>query len=412
MKTSSTYCVHLFSQVYIDNLGFYAPCCHFRNKMIVDRNNLQHVTEISPTQYLNSEEMQEFRTQCNENIEIPECQHCFQLEKSGSQSMRLQDNKFFEHRKLRSGSRAKNKELLSLDFRAGNLCNLGCISCAPSASSKLDSLWTQYGAENFAKDGCTMKEYNLRVNVTDWYKDPTLFESISRECENIEQLTLVGGEPLASSENLKLLKALRYRGKSLQLEVSSNGSLINSEVLDLLESFQTYFKFSMDGVYEVCEYIRYPADFDVLEKNLNQLLSRDIEAGLIVTVSVLNLMNIKDQYLWARKKADHHQRKLYFYMANFVHQPDHLCAAHLPRELKLRAIDQLLWIKNDLESNPSDFLITLGSESSLINFLENSNEAPEKIQAGWKFVEYYDKVRGNSWRSVAPYLKQLIDAKN
>lgn len=408
-KVSESHCVHMFTQVHVDNLGFYSPCCHFRSKLRVELDDLTHVTDCSPSEYLNSMEMVEFRKRVNAGEQIPECSHCFDLEEKGSASMRTQDNQIFRSRMNQAGTLPEGKQLLSLDFRAGNLCNFGCVTCSPFASSKLDSLWKQHGAENFAREGTTMGQYNLRVNVVDWYKNPELFDVITSECENIQQLTLVGGEPLASPENLRLLKSLKHRGKDLRLEVSSNGSLISPEIIEILENFQTYFKFSMDGIDDVCEYIRYPADFQVLENNVEMLLDSEIKTGIIVTISVLNLMNLKEQYLWARDKAEKKQNHLIFYMANFVHMPEHLSVAHLPDQLKQKAKMQVEWIQNDLKFNPSNFISTYGSESSLLLFLKNSSEAPEKIRNGWKYIEYYDKVRGTDWKNIAGYLEEVIN---
>ena len=405
---SATHCVHLFSQVYVDNLGFYQPCCHFRSKVTQDLNSWNHVTDMSPKEYLNSEEMKDFRRRCNEGEKLPECTHCFDLESLGAESMRVRDNRLFHQRRQAAGNAIEQDHLLSLDFRAGNLCNLGCVMCAPSASSKLDALWSQHGADKFARNGSTMSDYQLRVNVKDWYQDPQLYEKIVEGSEHLVQLSLIGGEPLASTHNLKLLKALKPRGKKLYLEITSNGSLVTPEIIELLKPFNTYFKFSMDGIHEVCEYIRYPSDFSVLESKLDLLLQNQISTGIISTISVLNLMNVKAHYLWTRKKAEQHEQKLYFYLANFVHEPDHLNVAHLPENLRQPALEQIHWIQQSLTDSPSPYLETAGTEKALLQYLKQSQGDPEVLRNGWKYIEFYDQVRGTAWQNIAPYLKDVI----
>lgn len=400
---SKTYCVNLFSQVYVDNLGYLHPCCLFDSDAW-EPPAQHHISRTSPEDFLAGEFMQSLRDLATKGTSVPGCSACYSQESVGTKSLRQYDNEFASW-KVRD---PKQTSLTSLDLRGGNLCNFACQTCSPYASSKLDSLWREHGSENFSS---TDRSMDLRISDEEekqWLTKPQTLDNLVKLGQSLKGLSLAGGEPMLNPVLISLLKFLRPRQKSLRLEVISNGSIVTDEIIELLENFDTLFRFSMDGIGKTCEYIRFPCKFTELEKNLDRLLNSKIKVVIVSTVSVFNLLNLKEQYLWLREKARAHKKDIYFLLSNIVHSPEHMDVLHMDSNTRVKAIS-LLQEVSELQKDKVPFGIeTGGSEQQLINYLKSDTGNPGKIQNGWKYVEYYDRIRGNSWKTVAPWMLSTL----
>ena len=193
---------------------------------------------------------------------------------------------------------------LMIDFYCSNQCNLACRHCTPFASSKL------------RKDLVYFNENNFDIlDVTDNFfydKDQNSLDSIQWEWivknpEKISGLTLSGGEPLLMKRIIKVLFDWADTGVSQQinLQLRTNGYFLGKYV-HLLNKFKgIYLHLSVDAVDDLYHYIRYPGNFDELEKSYFYFKdkSKNLKDCYISTVvNALNVLNLNEIKLWAEDR--------------------------------------------------------------------------------------------------------------
>ena len=189
----------------------------------------------------------------------PSCQSCWNREASGDTDSRrsiYQYDDFFHD--LDS---ADSFQLEHLDLRWSNTCNLNCVYCGPSLSSKWADL-----------RGMTQK-FRIFPTVSD------------ADLINLKFLQLAGGEPFLIKENFDLLERLSKINPSIKIEVTTNLTLIrNNKIYQLLKNFDNVtFVISFESTGHRFEYIRNGAAWTEFRSNLEQLSNdfSDIQTNMV-----------------------------------------------------------------------------------------------------------------------------------
>jgi len=181
----------------------------------------------------------------------PNCNNCWQREKTSTQweSRRsiYQYNDFFHN--LDS---AESFQLEHLDLRWSNTCNLNCVYCSPTFSSK----WAEL-------EGLS-QSFRIFPEVLD------------SDLKNLKTLQLAGGEPLLIKQNAHILERLLQINPTIKIEITSNLTQINNNrIYDLLKQFDDVtWIVSFEAVNRRFEYIRNGAKWETFYSNL-EILSQD-----------------------------------------------------------------------------------------------------------------------------------------
>ena len=401
----TTYCVNLFYQLGTKVDGSFRPCCNFSGTIVDDNGRSIHASTHSISDYFNTKHLKSLQAMALSGTRAPGCESCYHYESLTGQSKRLRDNSNFQ-KITEMENPSEGGKIKILDLRMGNLCNLGCVTCQPLLSSKLEKLWGEHGADKFS-DKSVAAEIPLKHRS--WYKSIQFVDEIGENSHGLVSLALVGGEPLINPHNIVLLKKLSHLGKKLKLSITSNIFSVSEDVLELLQKFDTTIDCSLDGIGPMIEYIRYPVKFEDVVNNYKRICEAGISTRIICTISVLNLFHIPESYQFYLQLSRSLGRKLTMSVGNLVLKPEHLAIRHLPEAYRLKAIQQLTDFYGTLSREHHDNTIR-GSTRTLIKYLQNSKGDARKIRDKWKFIENYDQIRGNSWHKVAPHLQGILDA--
>ena len=405
-EISPTYCVNLFSQVATETLGYLVPCCQFEGDIMKSEWTRFHLENTSAKEFFNSEPIKEMRRKASCGEKIDGCRKCYELESSGIKSMRQRDNQEQQETVGKVGTKEHQDVIYSFDFRAGNICNLGCVMCNPSTSSKLDSLFTEHGAKSFSPKFQTLNDLGPIYDFKGWSKNDELIEPLLEDIEQVTRLWLMGGEPLLNKSSFRLLDRLKDKGKDLELEISTNVTIMNDEILEKLKRFNTRIKCSIDGTGSVLNYIRYPADGSEIEANLIKIIESDIPFDVVYTVNVLNIFEIENFVYWLNGLGEKAGKSISLGLANIVIYPDYLDIRNLPSEVKVRATEELkalLSMQKGLRR--VDFE---NGVYSVIDFLNQDGDF-EVLKSGWKYLEKFDEVRGLNWKNIVPQLEPYFN---
>lgn len=162
-----------------------------------------------------------------------------------------------------------DKEVINLVVNVSHNCNLRCKYCFAAT-----------GSYNGARD---LMNQEMADKTLDWF-----FRQA--KTSKVLNINLFGGEPLT---NVPLVKYIVKRCKELEVEydkkiyitISTNGTILNDELVQLIKENDIGLQISIDGDKEIHDANRPAANgqssYDMLEKNVKTLLNEVDPAGLI-----------------------------------------------------------------------------------------------------------------------------------
>lgn len=370
------FCVVPFVQLNTRGKGDPRVCCSIsgidygipKDLTIDEVNNgiYNHETEVfnlskdSIDDLWNSKFMKDFRMKMLNGTEIKNCEFCHRMESSGLTSKRIGKNKrFFEKTEPYLKKYYQENGYVDVmpqwwEIRLSTKCNLSCIMCAPGLSSMMYKEYSKWekqdklepfmqGSLNVAKQ--SGEEY---LSKSKYFK-----EQIRKNLQNVLYMEFRGGEVFADADSIKFIKeiATTEYAKNIQLDISTNATLINESVVDILNQFAGgTLRFSIDAYKDDDEYIRYHTDWNSVINSMTR--SRQLHSGwrflTQTTVQLLNclgmdrLVEFFDEYI----QEDNSQR--FFLGFTTVRGKDYLRHEMVPLELRLQQVEKLEKLKNNL----------------------------------------------------------------
>lgn len=264
-------CLAHTNGVYISNeIAPYKPCCWFKTG----------IEATTAAEY--KQKLAELDIEFN-------CSHCIKQESAGAT---------WSHRQLFNKPR---EFVLGVCF--DNICNLKCVTCSPTHTSKLIQEWEEL--DKFY--GNYDKRYFTRLSK----QAPSKFEFIKQTLSTAEfdelRLEIFGGEPLINPTVFEFIDWLAEQpyAKNTILSITTNGTTYT----DRIESYISCFRFvsiqlSIDGIKDSFEYLRYGADFAATEDVINRyyaLLTTcagSYTLGFNYTLSWMNAVHFEEFYNW------------------------------------------------------------------------------------------------------------------
>jgi 4Fe-4S single cluster domain len=251
---TNNFCKNLSNQLRIE-YGKVKPCCWFTESVdITDQKNvLQYQQQIESIDKWDSK-----------------CQVCFNREKKGLHSPRLQS---FKNPVMID---AVDNNKTSIEIQINKDCNAACLICGPWNSTT----WEKY--EN--------KNKNIPIqNISDFQQDANdhikqILETV--DFSNAKAIQFLGGEPLRTDSHVRLMESLENTSE-ITLRYTTNGSYRPSdEILRIWEKFKlVHIQFSIDGVGEHFNYLRWPLLWHQVEDNIKFLVNKPISNLLITPFS-------------------------------------------------------------------------------------------------------------------------------
>lgn len=299
---SPNFCVNPWTSLHIKLDQGYNPCCVFSKTYRA--NNL--------VDYANSAELAELKAKMLAGERAPECNHCWVQESKGHTSKRQRDNKTYEKIFL---SKFKGKELIPNSnfneyyIRLGNHCNLRCTTCSEEFSTGWISEYKKFGIQ---------KGHTTILESTD-----PVWQHVKDCSRDIAVIQFIGGEPFMMSidEQCDLLKHLVSTGDSrhIRLKYNSNLTRLPTEQLEYWPKFKAIeMNVSIDGVGSRFEYLRFPASWEEVSKNLKiyqdlQVTIPQLELTIMHTLSLFNIGYVQEMLDYANEQ----QVKLFLNLLEF-----------------------------------------------------------------------------------------------
>lgn len=387
-------CKAPFSLLEIVPDGSFRVCCKQpanpikRPNNTVYRINEDHIDDIWYSPWMNN-----FRQRFINGEKPEECKMCWDDESAGIISYRKQLSNL--------DIPLENPEIHSLVLKLSNKCNCACRIC----SFWLSSLWQAEELKTKQFD----PKYNWFIELNDAPKiTQKNWEPLKEKLRKLKVLYIYGGEPLINDEVLLVLRYLVNEGhsKSITLYLNTNGTVINDEIIGLLEKFEhTEVNFSIDDVFHRYDYERWPAKYVSIFRDLHEFHEQynqpNIKVVLYTTLTIFNVLYI-NEILSEFKKLP----KFKINFTNMIHEPYVLSLYGLSEDVKpeiekrIRAIE---WHANWEYSCNADILI------NFMYLYKNDYTASDYIVQLDNKLGFYDTRRKQDWRNTFPDLYMLLN---
>jgi len=174
---------------------------------------------------------------------------------------------------------------ITLEIRPGNVCNFACQTCWPAASSRVTSFFQQAGFDVITPD-----RPKFGIDGTANIVDYEFLDSIK---DRIKNVVILGGEPFYDKSCLAFLD-WAIKNLSANLTLFTNTSIIREDIISAYPGTLTIVS-SLDAVGKPAEYIRFGTEWDIVEKNFNQLKTfKNVKNRVNITSSAYNFYYISD----------------------------------------------------------------------------------------------------------------------
>ena len=268
------------------NQDTFEPCC-----WITRKGNLH-----------DPEQLAEYRTWLS-NIDdwVPECEYCNDKEKRGISSPRQRAETYPENI---LGLRPDNNpdDITSLELQIDSGCNAACLICGEHNSST----WEKYNIGRITDKSNSNKLIDLNNVLRTKSRFDKLKQTIS--LDKINMIVFLGGEPLDSDLHKEMLHEIKKVKPLSDVDVRyiTNGSKIpDEETINLWRELKNIrIVFSLDGIGEHFNYLRWPLQWNQVEKNIKFIMDLEISSMEIGISSAINPFNIfyYDRYIaWEKE---------------------------------------------------------------------------------------------------------------
>jgi len=409
-KDSKTFCVYPFIHLATLTDGTIPPCC-------VGRATNATLTNSSMASAWNSPELKDIRVKMMNNEEVSNCTQCYHDEHAGVNSHRLQSNQTYYN--LYTDDLAKSLEStlsdgtitvdpFTLDIRAGNTCNLKCVMCRPNESSKwlLDSKKIMDSTENLDLKLDWAIKSNIDTKNFTWVEKEEFWKEFEQLVPNLKEIIFGGGEPFLLKSINSLINYMVETGhsKHIKIRFHTNGTQIPVSFWPLVDKFREIeMLFSIDGLDEQNYYVRYPAKWEEIVKNLWLSDQHNAKTMILYSLHSMSMYNLVDLYKWRLEQSFKNINSIPIILGR-VYNPTYLNPQGLPLVVKEKISKRIMDFVDENKSKHEP-----GYFDSLI---ENANWIMDSNFSNYdtliEYIKRLDEVRGTSFEQVYPELNKLL----
>jgi MoaA/NifB/PqqE/SkfB family radical SAM enzyme len=427
-STSKTFCPIPWNSLQMINNGDFRVCCNadhsnrIGTRLTDENGKVYNAGKDNWNDTRNAPLMKEVRKAMINGEWHEECTRCKNEESAGFNSFRIHQvndwGKYFDNFSYEDalkvvsedGTLDTDKQNIDfLDIRYGNFCNLKCRMCGPQDSHMWYSDWQKlHGPADFPDN--------------DWYSDnPNYLQNFDKFGLNAQKINFIGGEPMLIKEHIESLKYIISANKAHTVRLSYNTNLtsISDEILELWTNFkEVRIAASIDGIDEVFNYQRFPANFKKVSKVIKTLDTHpkiNFKLWFYFTVTNLNVFHFPEFMKWKLENnfvtwnSIKSPNPTVSY--NMCHTPKHYSITILPKKIK----DQLSqnyneyieWIKNtDYNENvKKDFIKKC---NSIIKYMYSADDS-QYVDSFVRITRQLDKIRNQNIVDVIPQYKDLFN---
>lgn len=429
---SSTVCAIPWNHLVIQQNGNYRACCQcIRHPygILKDEHELPlNILTHSIDEARNSNVLKDIRKAMIKGEKPEVCNLCWEEEKLGIISRRLNVNTMFDEPDLTKTDIDGTIDLQSypleyMDLRFGNLCNQACRSCGPTDSSlwyeEIAETQNQFNFYNFKTYNFKSKGSAIAIDSDDflWYNQSNFETEFRKNLQNIKRLYFTGGEPTINKAHFNTLQICIDEGVAhkIALDYNSNLMSIPEHLLEKWSHFPTVnIGASIDAYGNLANYVRYPSQWDTIEKNIfyldNYTFTNNFHFGISSTISILNILNFIDLTEWMIDK--NFKVLLPTPTYHMLNGPNYLNVQILPIKTKDMIVTKYNDFFDKLRQKNMKYDSLISYYNNIISFMYEKDENVNELKRFFDKMSKSDKFRKQDLFSYIPWIKDTWDYVN
>jgi MoaA/NifB/PqqE/SkfB family radical SAM enzyme len=248
----------------------------------------------------------------------------------------------------------------------------------------------------------SMKKYHQH------YDDESPFwDDLEANLETIKQFDFYGGEPFMSKKMWRILEVAVEQGyaKDIEIHYATNGTQWPDEKVEIFKHFRhVHLSFSVDGIGEQFEYMRYPAKWSEVTDNMKKAVelsnrTGNIYLGWCITLSTLNISGLP-----AILEEHNKNFKEFGPYLNLVHGPIQYNLTQLPEDAK----DYVVKLLQAIPKDHVDGYMYEYHLPGIVNFIKNGNADPNNWAKFNLDVKTHDEYREQDFAKVYPEYATVV----
>jgi MoaA/NifB/PqqE/SkfB family radical SAM enzyme len=387
-------CIHTVASIATDADGSTKVCCMSSQRFFDNDRALNLSVDPIEKSWLHPLRS-EIVNALEKGEQHPNCELCWAEERAGKASKRIRDNKVYENVEPR-----KDQPII-LDLKLGHLCNLKCRTCGSHSSSK----WIEEEHHTGTGGSSTLEAYrsHFQSYKSSFSEENPLWDTMTAWSKNIIHFDFYGGEPMLINRHWEALKRSVESGSSKvqTVKYNTNGTIFPDKNIHLYKHFKGLdVSISIDGIGERFTYIRHPAKWEDVTKNLtlwkNFVDELDIPfkaVNICLTISLLNLYYIDE---CIEKFLD----MGFGIFLNLVHMPDYLSIQNFPQDLKDKISDKL---DSRLKNSPKHPEVL-----EILKYMNQSKANNELWETFCRKTAIHDTYRQESFKKTFPEYVEFL----
>lgn len=379
------YCKSPWMSLFVYDDGNVKSCC-------AGQWSWGNLKEQSLMDIINSPKVVQLKQDIINNVPNSYCSYCKGCEDNAGESQR----QYFDQFTMTTDKLYDPNifDLMMVDMRWNNLCNLNCAYC--------DTMWSTTWQK---LKGLPMPDLktNHYVSVLQLVKDSK---------DNMKAIIMGGGEPLLHTQNVELLQSLN---DDIHIDIMTNLStnLNHSAVFnELAKKKNVNWCVSFENIGDEFEFVRHGATWERMKTNLNIIKSLPTHSRMLKpTYNLLSATRLKELYGLANELGFN------MHWQTLIH-PDTLCVtsfAQPVREICLQKIEELfatseyIEFKNRVRQNQGEeFFKHLRKEISLRNLQPDNDSVDNKFRVWLNDFETKYAKDVKTFKELWPELNDVI----
>jgi MoaA/NifB/PqqE/SkfB family radical SAM enzyme len=390
------FCVLPWISLEASPIGTVRPCCLADDEICDSTGQKFRLGQATFDDIRNSEHMRDLRQSFLLDQQPATCRRCWAVEDSGGKSKRQYTLERLNHVVDQQTWTVEPSDLMFVDLKLGNICNLKCRICGSWSSS-------QFAVEEITHSKQRDRDsfHNVMLRDGRWPRDnPAFWQQMTDHMGELRYLEFTGGEPFMIQEHFDLLKDLVKHGYADQIEIhyNTNGTQYPEMAPEIWRHFRhVEIAFSIDDLGDRFEYQRTNAVWSEVVANIDRFRklrseSPNISLQVCSTVNIFNVFSLPELARWNR------EQDFNFVYWNMLHDAPEWSIAHLPQSAKDTAAELLLTAEVEVRDH-AEF-------QRIVRFMQqgqswDGSELKRKI-------DQLDQRRQQSVATVLPELAQAL----
>lgn len=352
-------------------------CCQHQTP----KEHAVNVNRDSVDRWLTGSYVEHIRNQFLADQRPPGCAACWTHEDAGGTSMRMRSAREYEI----LGVDAERPRIENLEIDLGNLCNLKCLMCSEKNSSALLAENKRLGINKIDQQD---------MDWTDHGYDQV--QALIQQRPKV--LNIRGGEPFYNRRLIDIVEQIPDDlARTMVLHITTNATMWNTRWHQALGRFRLIrMMFSIDAVGDLYEYMRYPAVWSEVERNIADICQLPNVRPLVhAVVQNLNISHLGLLIDWCQ------DRSLYLEFEHLSRDTstgqsitEHLQISNLPpaQMTKARYALMQLSLRSDLAEHQIEFI------RGCQQILERSSPDHQAWQGFRDQILPRDRIRARSYQ--------------